>query len=255
MGFFGKLFGRGDEAPADDAAATKRPAVPPAVARLTKKVTNKYGQAQERQHAIRQLADMRTPEAVSALLQRFTFRIEQTIGDEEEKRGVYDEITGMGEMAVEPLLAFLEKENAPYWACKALRALVGDEASVTHLLRIIGGMEAIFDRDIERRNELVSNLREFQDPRVREQLVAYMNDENEELRVHAVEGLAGLGSEEIAPTLIDRLLDDAETQRVKTAILNLLIEKKWKVKHRKEAVRKVIPQTFWIDDVGVIHRR
>jgi len=59
----------------------------------------------------------------------------------------------------------------------------------------------------------------------------------------------------MAAVLIDRLLDEGETQRVRTAILNLLIEKKWKLRHRKDQVRKVLPQTFWIDDVGVIHRR
>lgn len=248
MGFFSRLFGRGDAG----AAGTS---VSPAVMRLRKKVTNKYGQPQERMQAIKQLAAMHTKEAVSALLQRFTFRIEQTIGDEDEKRAVYEGIVECGELAVEPILEFLEKENAPYWPCKALRTIVGDEAAVTHLLRIIENMEAIFDRDIERRNELVSNLREFQDPRVREKLLAFLKDENEELRVHAVEGLGGLAGEEIAPVLVEKLLDENETQRVKTAILNLLIEKKWKIKQGKEQVRKVIPETFWIDDVGVIHRR
>ena len=153
------------------------------------------------------------------------------------------------------MLDFLEKENSPYWVVKALREIIGDDDTVTHLLEIIDRLEAVFDRDIERKVELVSNLREFTDQRVREKMLSFVQDENEELRVHALEGLASLGQEDMAAVLIDRLLDEGETQLVRTAILNLLIEKKWKLRHRKDQVRKVLPHTFWIDDVGVIHRR
>ena len=256
MGFFSKLFGKGDAEPAEDESGTpKKAPIHPSVVRLTKKVTNKYVQTQERQAAIGALGAIGTSDAVAGLLQRFTFRIEQSIGDEEEKRLVFDDVVRLGPTSTEPLLEFLEKENSPYWACKALREIIGDEESVTHLLRIIDNMEAIFDRDIERKIELVSNLRMFKDPRVRDRLLGFMDDENEELRVHALEGLADLAQEEMAPTFVARLIDEHETQRVKTAVLNLLIEKKWKIKGHKEQVRKVIPQTFWVDDVGVIHRR
>lgn len=254
MGFFSRLFGKTD----DETPATQgsKPKVSPQVARLQKKVENKYGQAQERQIAIRALVDLGTEEAISAVLMRFTFRIDQTIGDEEEKREVFDSLVRLGPVAIKPILEFLERENAPFWAVKALREIVGDEKTVSYLIELTDRMEAIFDRDIQRKVELVSNLREFKDdPRVREKLLAYLKDENEELRVHAIEGLAEMGREEMGDLLVERLLDDGETQRLKTAILNLLIEKKWKLKGHKENLRKVIPATFWIDDVGVIHRR
>jgi HEAT repeat protein len=258
MGFFSKLFGKGDAdedagEKTDDAPGKKVP--PPAVARLLKRITNKYGQPQDRQAAIRALAELGTEDAVAALLQRFTFRIEQTIGDEQEKQEVHDEVVRIGQVAVPPILEFLEKDDAPFWAVKALRRIVGDDRTVAELLRIIDAMEAIFDRDIKRKVELVSNLREFREPRVRERLLAFMNDESEEFRVQAVQGLAEMGQEEMAPVLVDRMLDESETQRVRTEILNLLIDKKWRIRHRKDQVRKSIPNTFWVDDVGVIHRR
>ena len=256
MGFFSKLFGKDEaEAPEDESGTPKKAPIHPSVVRLTKKICNKYVQTQERQAAIGALGAIGTSDAVAGLLQRFTFRIEQSIGDEEEKRMVFDDVVRLGPTSVEPLIEFLARENSPYWGCKALREIIGDEASVTHLLQIIDNMEAIFDRDIERKIELVSNLRMFKDPRVRDRLLSFMDDENEELRVHALEGLADLAQEEMAPVFVARLIDENETQRVKTAVLNLLIEKKWKIKGHKEQVRKVIPQTFWIDDVGVIHRR
>ncbi len=253
MGFFSRLFGGGDDTAVVTEGGTKAPSG--AVARLQKKVSNKYVQGPERTHAIDALAEIGTEEAVNALLQRFTFRIDQSIGDEEEKQQVCNHLVRLGTVSVTPICAFLERENAPYWPIKALREIVGDDETIGTLLRIEGAMEAIFDRDVERKVELVSNLREFKDERVRERLLGLLSDDNEELRVHALEGLADLGQEEMGNVLVDRLLDDSETQRVRTAILNLLVEKSWKLKHRKDQLRKVIPEGFWVDDVGVIHRR
>jgi hypothetical protein len=258
MGLFSRIFGGGKDETTEDADATTGPRVSKMsgpVQRLMKKVENAYGQAGDRQAAIRQLAEMGTAEAVQAMLRRFTFRIEQSIGDEEEKRQVFDEIVRLGPISVAPILDFLEKENAPYWPTKALNEILGEEKTVAHLIDIIERLDAIFDRDIERKVELVSNLREYKDPRVRDMLEGFLSGDNEELRVHAIEGLADLGRDEMGDTLVERLLDENETQRVKTAVLNLLIEKKWKVKRHKESIRKVIPAAFWIDDVGVIHRR
>jgi len=254
MGFFSRLFGGGSQGEGESGEAQKG-GLPPQIARLVKKVENKYGQPEDRRAAIKQLAEIGTTDAVRGLLRRFTFRIEQTIGDEEEKQMVFEEVVRLGPTSIPALLEFLERENSPFWPTRALREIVGDEQAVTHLLDIIDRTEAIFDRDIERKVELVSNLREFQDVRVKERLLGLLQDENEELRVHALEGLAERDAEEITDVLVERLLDENETQRVKTTVLNLLIDRKWKVKRHKEAIRKVIPQTFWIDDVGVIHRR
>ncbi len=254
MGFFSRLFGGGGDGDGKPGEAPKG-GLPPQIARLVKKVENKYGQPEDRRAALKQLAEIGTTDAVRGLLRRFTFRIEQTIGDEEEKQMVFEEVVRLGPTSIPALLEFLERENAPFWPTRALREIVGDEQAVTHLLDIIDRTEAIFDRDIERKVELVSNLREFQDERVKHRLLGLLQDENEELRVHALEGLAERDAEEMTDVLVERLLDENETQRVKTTVLNLLIDRKWKVKRHKEAIRKVIPQTFWIDDVGVIHRR
>jgi hypothetical protein len=205
--------------------------------------------------ALASLAEIGTEEAIDALLLRYTFRIEQTIGDEEEKRTVYGYLIDLGSTAVDPIVRFLEKHNAPFWPTKALTEIVGEERTVGYLIDIVQDMEAIFDKDIERKVELISNLREFRDPRVTELLLGYLDDDNEEFRVHAVEGLADLGDEEMGDTLVERLLSEDETQRVKTTVLELLIDRKWKIKRHKEAIRKVIPDAYWIDDVGVIHRR
>lgn len=256
MGFFSRLLGKreGGHEQGGGAQSGKRKYTGH-LGRLRKRVTNKYGQPQERQAAIHSVAEMGTEEAAEVLLERFTFSIEQSITDEEEKRTVCDYLIGFGDVAVPAILRYLENENAPYWAIKALRSIIGDEATVDHLVAIIDRTEAIFDRDVERKVLLVSNLRELNHPKVKEKLVSFLDDENEELRVQAVEGLSNMLDGEMAELLVERLVDSSETQRLKTAILNVLVDRKVKVKRRREDVRKAIPQSFWIDDVGVIRRR
>lgn len=253
MGFLSRLFGRDDDNGGDGTTPVKK--VSPQIARLIKKVENKYGQAQDRQIAIDQLAQVGTAEAAAGLLKRFSFRIEQTIGDEEEKQAVCNHLVVLGPTAVEPILEYLREENAPYWPTKALRQIVGDDATVTYLLDIIRNMDAIFDRDINRKIELVSNLCEFDHPDVVAALFEFARDENEEIRVRTVEAMARIGNEELCEIMVDRLMEDSETRRMKLAILNLLVDRKWKVKSRKEEIRKILPEAYWIDDVGTIRSR
>ena len=67
MGFFG--FGKASK-----------------VDKLTKKLRNAYSQTQERHAVMQQLAELGTEEAMTALLQRFTYRTEASIVDEQRQK-------------------------------------------------------------------------------------------------------------------------------------------------------------------------
>src|SRR5256714_15247043 len=58
------------------------------VAKLQKKATEKYGPKENRQGAIEELGELRTPRAVEALLMRYAVRVEPGITDDEEKQRV-----------------------------------------------------------------------------------------------------------------------------------------------------------------------
>jgi hypothetical protein len=225
------------------------------IERMTKKLTNVHQQSVERKRVINLLADIGTYDAIYALLKRFTVRAEKTIEDEEEKQIVYQTVVSLGENAVQPLNDFIKKEISVFWPLKALSELMGKEKTIDFLIYLIDRTEAIFDMDVARKIEYVSNLREFDDRKVFEKLYSLISDDNEEIRVHAIEGLGSHESEEVMDLFIDRLVDENETQRIKSTILNLLIDNKWKIKKKKAQILKVIPPTYWIDDTGIIRRR
>jgi len=222
---------------------------------LKKTLLNKHQQTAERKRVIEVLIGIGNEDAINALLMRFTIGLEQPTVDEEEKRMVCDGVVSLGMTSVKPLKEFILRENNVFWAIKALRAVIGDDETIAFLITSIDTMEAVFDRDRERKIQLVSNLREFKIKQVFEKLLSLLNDEDEEIRVMAVEGLSDFGKEESSDALVDRLLLEDETQRIKTTVLNILIDKKWSIKKNKANVQKAIPPTFWIDDTGVVRRR
>lgn len=224
------------------------------VKRALKKLTNKYQQTQERKKAIEDLAEIGTQEAISALLQRFTFTTEQTIIDEEEKDIVFRTIISFGEKSVSPIIKFINENSYVYWPLKALREIVGEKRTAEELIKAIDAVEEIYEQDTKRKIQLVSNLREFNISETKEKLLQLLHSENEEIRVLAIDGLSVYG-EDVSSVLIDRLLMEEETQRIKTFILDLLIDKKWRIKRFKKEILKAIPENFWIDDTGVVRRR
>src|SRR5690606_2348053 len=89
---------------------------------LTKRSQEKYGDPALRSRALEGLRDIGTPEAISALLQRFTARTEPGITDTEEKEYTLEILQSFGEKAVEPVVAFLEQsESGVSWGVRCLQ--------------------------------------------------------------------------------------------------------------------------------------
>src|SRR6266852_5260328 len=71
------------------------------VRKLQKKAVEKYGPKENRQGAIEELGEMRTPRAVEALLMRYTVRVEPGITDDEEKQRVLALVQQAGQGSAE----------------------------------------------------------------------------------------------------------------------------------------------------------
>ena len=94
------------------------------LARLTKLVSNKFSQNIDRQDALERLAQMRTPEAADVLLKRFSWTLDPTITDHEEKELAASGIAAVGTAAIEPLRRYCARAESLTWPLKALRRIV-----------------------------------------------------------------------------------------------------------------------------------
>ena len=86
------------------------------VRKLQKKAVEKYGPKENRQGAIEELGEMRTPRAVEALLMRYTVRVEPGITDDEEKQRVLALVQQAGPgIAVPVLKSFILRRDEVSW--------------------------------------------------------------------------------------------------------------------------------------------
>src|SRR5262245_24312791 len=78
--------------------------------KLKPKVTQKYGDAANRQKAIHQLGEMRTPDAAGVLMARFTITVDPQTTDANEKDDVFSYITSLGDLTA-PLKAYNDRSK------------------------------------------------------------------------------------------------------------------------------------------------
>lgn len=106
--------------------------------KLKPKVTQKYGDAANRQKAIQQLGEMHSPDAVAVLMSRFTITVDPQTTDANEKDDVFSYITSMGDLTG-PLKAFNDRKKA---------SLTGDPLrDATRELRMKGLEKGAVDRE------------------------------------------------------------------------------------------------------------
>jgi HEAT repeat protein len=223
--------------------------------KIKRRLTDIYRQTHERYEAMDQLARLGTPEALDALLARFTVRVQGSTIDEEEKLYAAERIAAWGEDAVPVLEAFIRSQNAIYFPLKALREIAGDDRAVELLLEVIADIDPGYHEGLERMREIVSNLRGFQHPRVREKLVELLDSPADDVRFYALDGLSTYPSNEVAGHFAERLSNPDESQRVKTAACELAIEHGMTFEAQAADVQKGLGQNYQLNEQFEIVRR
>jgi hypothetical protein len=228
-----------------------------AVGRWQNKLMGKYLQTTERKRAIHALTEIGTSESILALLKRYQYRTEASIVDEDEKELVFTRCVSLGRRAVPGLIQYINAETGIYWPVKALRQIVGDEEVTTQLLAALDNVEDVFGTNRQRREELVDQLRNFaEDDRVYDVLLGLLQDEDEEIVIRAVDGLSVREDDpDVAAAVVPLLVSEDSSHRVRTLIMELMLSQEWNVKRHKKRLKDVIPESYWIDDTGVVRRK
>jgi len=226
------------------------------VDRYVKKLTNAYVQTHERIRMIELLAEMATDESIYGILKRFTFRTEASIVDEDEKELAYKYLVRAGASAVLPIERFVDSHDAVYWPIKALHEIAGIDAAVDLLLKALDRSEERLGRVNEQKTQLVSNLRDFNHPRVLERLQTLVNDVDEDVRIMAMDGLLTYGEDVALQPAARLLLDSEESAKVKMVLLEQLIELGWSLSTWREQFEEqdLLPYPYRVGANGCCER-
>ncbi len=220
--------------------------------KLAPKVADKRGMAPDRWEAIEALTKIDSEEAVQALLVRFTFYVDPTITDQEEKDAVFNAIVGKGALAVPPVKRFLAKAESLSWPLKMLERLLSAEEVLALLLELLREMDTEYERDPQRKLQVLAELEARHGPAVVDVVKPFLADVHEPARFLAVGAIlaqddADAGREELANTLARE-----ESMRIKARILEGFGQHGWQV-DAKSAGK--LPDAFTVDANGVPRRR
>ena len=232
------------------------------------RVANKRAQTPDRWESIQFLRKQGTAEAAEALLQRFRFRIDPSITDQEEKEAALEGLVAAGEAAVAPVRRFLRRTDSIAWPMKCLERLLPEEGVTAELIALLETMDTEYERDPDKKLQVLAALEERRDPRIGPAVLPFLEDVNEAARFHAVSTLlaqlepatdeattsSGLDAEQLREAL-GSLLEREESVRVRSLVLDAFAERGWSLGERAEALRPRLPSGYALDAEGHVHKK
>jgi hypothetical protein len=215
----------------------------------------KRAQNYDRQEAITALSEMATPEAVEVLLKRFTFHIDPSITDQEEKDAAFQGILRAGKGAIEPVRAFAGKAGSLAWPMKILRELVTEDEYLEEILRWLSKWDTEYSKFVDPKVQILTALEEYKSPLIRDQVERFLEDVHEPSRFHAATSLIAQGDDAALPALLKLLLDE-ESVRVRTKVAEGLSAQGWEIPAAsREGLSRALPPPYLLDARGHVTKR
>ncbi len=222
------------------------------IERLRKKVKEPHGDPSVRINAAHKLYQMGTPEAILVLLDRFSITVSPNRQDDEEKEDVLAWIVSYGRPAVEPIKTFLKRERQVYWPFRALRGIVPQE----ELTEIAGELlEYHWTNPPASPLPLVQLIRSLQDvysPELVRIVRRCLKDRDDDVRLAALDYLFERSEEESREAVLECFLDSEDRPRIRSYVLERLVEKAWSVKGYRPGVEETLPPEYTITRDGLI---
>ena len=225
------------------------------IKRALKQVTQMHGEAATRVAAMERLAAWGTSEAVSALLRRFTVQVPQASMDHEEKQYTVRLLIEIGQPAVQPILQYLQSEAEVTWPVRALKDILPPAEYVDALKGTLERLASSYSRWPEAKSVLLEHLPDEAFVQVRETVLRFLEDEDDDVCIAAADYLARNGDDESRERLIQTFLDAELRPRVRGRILDLFCEREWPVKGYRKRIEEAIFDPFYLTAKGTVKRR
>lgn len=225
------------------------------IKKALKQVTQMHGEAATRVGAMERLSSWRTPEAVSALLRRFTVQTPQASMDLEEKQYAVQLIARMGNVAVQPIISYMHAEPDVTYPVRALREILPPEEFHKCLTDVLANLSKGYTRWPEAKAVFIGHLSDDAFPLVAETVVRSLEDEDDDVCIAAIDYLARNGDEAVREKLIQVFLESETRPRVRGRILDHFCEMEWPVKGYRKKVEEAISLPFYLTAKGTVKRK
>jgi hypothetical protein len=212
--------------------------------RLMRVAGDKMAQNYDRQEAIEELAKAGTSLAAEGLLRRFSFTMEPSITDQEEKEAAAEGVVSAGESAIEPIRQYAARAESLTWPLKILKRIAAEGQMTTELLALLEQFDTEYMRNAEPKIQLIAALEEYPSEQVRVAVEPFLEDVNETARFHAAVTTFAMNSDQSVPALVQAMAAE-ESLRVKNRVAAGLAEKQWRIPADKaDTCRTALPPGF-----------
>lgn len=218
------------------------------------RVANRRAQKHERWESIQALAGDGSEEALRALLSRFTIRVDPSITDEEEKNAAFHGIVQHGQAALGPVRESLESFDSLAWPLKILKEIQSEEELTSSLLELLSNMDTEYERDPQKKIDLIASLEERKDPRIVAAVERFLEDMNETVRFYTVGAILAQDEAESAMESLTRAFLTEESVRVRMRILDGYIDNGWSFGDAKDDASKRMPTGYSLGKGGEVRR-
>jgi hypothetical protein len=225
------------------------------LAKHVARVANRRAQKHERWESIQVLASDGSDEAIRALLTRFTIRVDPSITDGEEKNAAFLGIVGNGETALGPVRDFLQSSDTLAWPLKILKELQSEEEVTSTLLELLSKMDTEYERDPQKKIDVIASFEERKDPRVVEAVMRFLEDMNETVRFHAAGAILAQDEAGAAHEALTKAFLAEESGRVRMRMLDGYIDRGWTLGDVKDEALKKMPTGYSLGKKGEIRKK
>ncbi len=214
-----------------------------------------HGEANARVAAMERLASWKTPEAAAALLRRFTIQTPQASMDLEEKQYAVRLLAEMGKVASDPILKFIRSEPDVTFPVQALGRILAPDEFRKCLTDLLNDFSLAYTRWPEAKTVLIGNLPDDAYTEVFDTVVRFLEDEDDDVCIAAIDYLARKEDESIREKLLQVFFESEERPRVRGRILHHFHEKEWPVKGYRKRMEEAIELPFYLTSKGLIKRK
>lgn len=227
------------------------------IRRLSKKLQEKFGPPENRQGAIEELGELRTPPAIDALLYRYTFRVDPGITDDEEKARVLALVLQAADTALPAVKRFILTRDEISWPLRALSNLLSEEALVKFLVEVANKCAAEYSRVPEKKVLILHSLMAHKSPEITPAVLPFLEDMDDEVQIATAEVIVKQQDDAGREPIIKHFLaaHEKSNARVREALAGLLTESPWDVKGFTPSVEAALPQAYKLDSKGKVQRK
>ena len=219
------------------------------------RVANRRAQQHERWESIQVLASDGSDEALRALLTRFSVRVDPSITDGEEKNAAFKGVVQNGEAALGPVRDFLESSDTLAWPLKILKEIQSEEEVTTTLLELLSKMDTEYERDPQKKIDVIANFEERKDPRIVDAVTRFLEDMNETVRFYVVGAILTQDEADASLEAMTTALLAEESVRVRIRMLDGYIERGWTLGDAKDEASKKMPTGYSLGKTGEVRKK